>query len=213
MTWQDPPPPSVQCAYSPTPNHILVSHTWLPFCKPLQVDARSGRVSELISSWAAAKNFVRLAATGGGGGDVAAVSAPLFVQAIIDPLSKSSQRLAPVLAFLRSVLDVDAELLLNPQARDRGAAQKQTPVSSVWVGAAPACSLLYLPSPGMCPLQPLLPDPPLPPPCPAARLRLHAAQDLLPLRAACCGRQWCACSRLRLLRRPAPRQGADPGHG
>ncbi|KAI3430615.1 hypothetical protein D9Q98_005207 [Chlorella vulgaris] len=87
----------------------------LTAAKPAEVDARSGRVSELISSWAAAKNFVRLAATGGGGGDVAAVSAPLFVQAIIDPLSKSSQRLAPVLAFLRSVLDVDAELLLNPQ--------------------------------------------------------------------------------------------------
>ncbi|KAL4857496.1 UDP-glucose:glycoprotein glucosyltransferase [Chlorella vulgaris] len=91
----------------------------LTAAKPAEVDARSGRVSELISSRAAAKNFVRLAAAGGGATSKAAAvaSAPLFVQAIIDPLSKSSQRLAPVLAFLRSVLDVDAELLLNPQAR------------------------------------------------------------------------------------------------
>ena len=77
---------------------------------PPQVDARSGRVSELISGRSVQKNFVRVAAAG------PADSAPLLVQAVVNPLSKPAQRLAPLLAFLRGVLDVDVQLLLNPEA-------------------------------------------------------------------------------------------------
>ncbi|EFN52002.1 hypothetical protein CHLNCDRAFT_59065 [Chlorella variabilis] len=75
----------------------------LAAAKPEEVDARSGRVSELISGRSVQKNFVRVAAAG------PADSAPLLVQAVVNPLSKPAQRLAPLLAFLRGVLDVDRE--------------------------------------------------------------------------------------------------------
>lgn len=72
------------------------------------------------------RNFLRLpapAADGAGdqeGGGPAV--APLLVQAILNPLSKPAQRLAPLLRFLHSALGAEAQLLLNPQARPAGVA-------------------------------------------------------------------------------------------
>ena len=42
---------------------------------------------------------------------------PVVVHAVLNPLSKAAQRLAPLLGFLRDLLDAEALLLLNPKAR------------------------------------------------------------------------------------------------
>ncbi|KAL4422940.1 hypothetical protein ABPG75_009137 [Micractinium tetrahymenae] len=84
--------------------------------KPDDIDGRSGRVAELISSWSSQRNALRLPAPAAeqqqeGG----APAAPLLVQAILNPLSKPAQRLAPLLRFLRAALGAETHLLLNPQ--------------------------------------------------------------------------------------------------
>lgn len=68
------------------------------------------------------RNFLRLPAPPAGGATVEAVNsgdavAPLLVQAVLNPLSKPAQRLAPLLRFLRTALGAETQLLLNPQAR------------------------------------------------------------------------------------------------
>ena len=90
----------------------------------MQVDARSGRVAELVAKQAAQRNFLHLpspAGQGGGEGAAGDSSQPpqpplLLVQAILNPLSKPAQRLAPLLAFLRDALGAETQLVLNPQA-------------------------------------------------------------------------------------------------
>ena len=79
--------------------------------KPEDLDARSGRVAELIASQAGKPNFVTLPASS----SAAAAASPLLVQAILDPLSKPTQRIAPLLRFLQDLLGADVQLLLNPQ--------------------------------------------------------------------------------------------------
>ena len=52
-----------------------------------------------------------LSAGGGPAGE-----APLSIQALLNPLSKAAQQLAPVLLLLRRAFDVDMQIVLNPQA-------------------------------------------------------------------------------------------------
>lgn len=67
------------------------------------------------------RNFLRLPALAADGGaehrEGGPPEAPLLVQAILNPLSKPAQRLAPLLRFLRAALGAETHLLLNPQAR------------------------------------------------------------------------------------------------
>lgn len=42
---------------------------------------------------------------------------PVVVHAVLNPLSKAAQRLAPLIGFLRDLLDAEAMLLLNPKVR------------------------------------------------------------------------------------------------
>lgn len=70
------------------------------------------------------KNAVTLprpsAAAGGAPAD--GPPTPVVVHAVLNPLSKAAQRLAPLLAFLRELLDAEAHLVLNPKVRVPSAA-------------------------------------------------------------------------------------------
>jgi UDP-glucose:glycoprotein glucosyltransferase len=114
---------------------------------PPKVDARSGRVSELISARATQKNHVHLAAPGDDG------ASPLLVQAVLNPLSQGAQRLAPLLSFLRSVLGAEVDLLLNPQ-RDH----ESLPLKTFYRYVLPALDGEGLPQPAAASFAGLPPD-------------------------------------------------------
>ena len=62
---------------------------------PLQADSRSGRVAEAIEKQRGKPIY--FASGGGSGGDGGAGgTSPLLVQAVLNPLSKAAQQLAPV---------------------------------------------------------------------------------------------------------------------
>lgn len=111
-------PPSSHLFATPSPGYYATP------CPPPQADHRSGRLAELIRQQANQKNALtlpRLSATAGGEGAEAAEGAgapppPVVVHAVLNPLSKAAQRLAPLLGFLRDLLDSEALLLLNPKA-------------------------------------------------------------------------------------------------
>ena len=44
-----------------------------------------------------------------------AFACPIILQAVLNPLSKPAQQLAPLLLLLRDVFDVDMHVMLNPQ--------------------------------------------------------------------------------------------------
>ena len=97
-------------------------------CPTPQVDARSGRVSEIVAKQANQRNYLHLPSPAGqAGSERASGDAPppqqpplLLVQAILNPLSKPTQRLAPLLAFLRDALGAQTQLVLNPQVSTGG---------------------------------------------------------------------------------------------
>lgn len=121
------------------PNLTLPAHLscLTSLCPPtsspsLQVDQRSGRVTDLVRRQASQRNALTLPrlsgtstqvadaegapAEGSQPGDSAEVAPPpVVVHAVLNPLSKSAQRLAPLIGFVRELLDAEALVLLNPK--------------------------------------------------------------------------------------------------
>lgn len=93
---------------------LMAASSVLAALEPEEVDPRSGRIAQTLASWAEQPNSLAVAPRRGwGGGDggepPAAGEAPLLVQAVLDPLSKPAQRLAPLLAFLREAFDPEMQ--------------------------------------------------------------------------------------------------------
>lgn len=100
---------------------------------PLQVDHRSGRVTDLVRRQAQQRNSLALPRPSGAGqassgapdtdadggshsgGANEVHPPPVVVHAVLNPLSKAAQRLAPLIGFLRELLDAEALVLLNPK--------------------------------------------------------------------------------------------------
>lgn len=109
----------------------------LAAARPAEIDPRSGRLVQLIEGQRKKKTYLSLprpSLSGSGNGSDAAAGGdsksgsksdskgvgnvsppPLVVHAVLDPLSKAAQQLAPLLAFLREALDAETALLLNPK--------------------------------------------------------------------------------------------------
>ena len=83
-----------------------------PFFLPTQLDSRSGAVAHTLRTLEDQPNSLSVLSAGGG----PAGEAPHSNQALLNPLSKAAQQLAPVLLLLRRAFDVDMQIVLNPQA-------------------------------------------------------------------------------------------------
>ncbi|GAB4815180.1 hypothetical protein N2152v2_002226 [Parachlorella kessleri] len=90
---------------------VLAAH------QPEEVDPRSGRVAEAIAGWKTQPNAISPPWEPPPGSWPGHTVSPLLVQAVVNPLSKTAQQLAPVLLFLREHLGAEVSLVLNP-ARD-----------------------------------------------------------------------------------------------
>ena len=118
------------------------------------------------------------------GGDAGeGAQAPLLIHAILNPLSKPAQRLAPLLRFVRAAVGAEVQLLLNPEVCVAWAGQgcQGAPLTAPYLPTRltflePACCS---PAPPFCqPAAPSAADPALNP----APRRLQRDLDSMPLK-------------------------------
>lgn len=106
-----------------------------------EVDPRSGRISSTLASWQGQPNEVALQPRGS-----PAEEAPLLLQAVLDPLSKAAQRLAPLLRFLRQAFDPELRVggFWGLGGRVSGWGHLLVGASGQWVGGCSGAGLACL---------------------------------------------------------------------